>query len=152
MSRYATVDKLKEAAPQLRISANSRPTEDEVQEILDEVEADLDIQLANLGYTTPITGPLSLRILRHMVVQETISRTIISQAAGVRNPDDLGAKRAHEQYQSRLDALINPDNPFALPDADSENIQTKLDISSGFEGISDPDNFPSARITRTKVF
>ena len=152
MSRYASLDDLKSTIPQVRISSTSRPSEDEAQAILDSVEDELNVQLANLGYTVPITGPSSKRMVKYMVLQETASRVIIEQLAGVRDPNELGAGVMHKQYQDRLDALIDPDNPYSLIDANNGgNLQEKVNVVSGFEGSVDRD-FGDPRITRTKVF
>ncbi len=152
---YLNLVDLKAAAPQLRISADSRPNEAQVQAIIDQVSAELDVRMKNIGFETPIsvaTSPLSYRILQNIATREVLSQTLEMQYAGVSNPDGYGATRFHEQFMEKLNQLLDPNDPFTLPDAINVNVQEKLVGETG--GISamigiDDDDY---RLTRNMGF
>ncbi len=151
---YATLEDVRGKIPQIRIDATSRPNEVDVQEILDYTETSLDVMLQNLGYSVPVnsaTSPRSVRILRDIVASEVASQTIKAQVAGVRNPDDLGAKVLHDTYIEHIKQLIDPKHPFALPDAEASNVDTKVEGDVSSLGMSAGFNEEST-ITRNQIF
>lgn len=147
---YANLSDVRAAIPQIQITVTSRPTQDEVEQQIEQIEASLDITLANLGYATPVTGALSLRILKDMVVQETVSRVLHAQSLGVRDPALLGADRAHQLYVDRLRSLADPNDPFMLPDAARTDVGTKMEVEISSNFLDDPTD--TDRITRDQVF
>lgn len=118
---YVTLVDVKAAAPQIEFSGFTRPTEDDVNRWIAEVEGGLNAQLVNLGYVLPFNttdNPLSIAILRDMVVHAVIARVLTARLWGVSdNVDGSGWKTAQAYYDQRLTWLIDPTHPFELPDA-----------------------------------
>ena len=152
-STYATVDQVRSRLPQVKINASSRPSETEVQDFIDQVSAELDVALANVSFTVPITSPLSLSIVRDMVVNEVASKVLNSQFGGVRNPDDLGAMNFHGAYVEKFRALMNPNHPFTLPDAERSDpvLKNEAEMSSVYSGSFAVDD-DYRTVTRNQVF
>lgn len=149
---YAAIEDVTGALPQLRISATSRPDETRVEAIIEEVEAEVNASIATLGFTTPVTASNSVRILKQIVLFEVTARILYEQHAGIRNPDELGAKRAHELYVDRMKRIMDPDDPFTLPDAISDDTAAKIsaELGSAASEIGSADEYQ--RITRDQVF
>jgi hypothetical protein len=149
---YIDLDFLKAAAPQLRLSAQSRPSESEVLKIIARVEAEVDGIIKSLGFAIPVTGTNSLEIVRSMVADEVIARTLEQQYVGVADPRGFGSDLMHQRYRERIKALLDPNDPFTLPDAVTIDVQGKLESEassiSADIGIEDA-NF---RMTRDMVF
>lgn len=148
---YTTLADIQRTIPQVKIDQKSRPTDTEVESMIGQVEAELNVIVSSVGFVVPVTGTSSIAILRGMVASEVASRVLITQFAGIRNPDDLGADRFHNAYAEKIRALVDPNNPFTLPDATIQDIAQKLTagVSSIFTGYqSDEDRV----ITRETVF
>jgi len=150
---YASVDQVRSRLPQVKITENSRPSESEVQDFINQVSAELDVALHNISFVVPITAPLSLSIVRDMVVNEVPGKVLNSQFGGIRNPDDLGAINFHAAYLEKFRALMNPNHPFTLPDAEPTNavLKNEAEMTSLFEGsYAVDDNYRT--VTRNQVF
>lgn len=107
--------------------------------------------VSGLGFTTPVTGTLSLKILRDMVVKEVSSRVIIEQVAGTRDPNDLGADRLHGIFMEMFKQLMDPNHPFTLPDADKVEYDEKM--AGAIEGLGLTSGFnDEVRVTRDQEF
>jgi hypothetical protein len=147
---YATVDDIKNKVPQLRISSTSRPTEAEAAALIEQYESRVNAALTTLGYEIPVVGKLSVQILRNMVCKAVIADVLESQAYGIRDPNELGAGRARAEYDNQMRALLDPKDPFELPDATKTDVQDKLgSIASSI--VSDVD-FGDPTVTRDQVF
>jgi hypothetical protein len=125
-----------------------------VGDLIDAVEAELNSALASIGYRIPVVEPISKRILRDMVSQEVASRVLHAQVLGVRDADELGARRAHALYMERLQALVDPNNPFTLPDATVNDRADKLvaEIGSSFSDGTTEEYDSERSIKRDMVF
>lgn len=151
MGNYVTVQNIKDALPQLRITASSKPTEAQVGEIIDVVESYVDASVAGLGFLTPVTATLSKKILRDMVTKEVSSRVIVEQVAGIRDPKELGSDTLHGIYVQMLKLLMDPNDPFTLPDAEKANYDEK--VAGAIEGLGMTSGFiDEVRITRDQEF
>ncbi len=61
---YCTVSDVQARCKKFTISGTSKPTETEVEGFIDQCAAELDGITATLGYTTPVTGTESLKLLK----------------------------------------------------------------------------------------
>jgi hypothetical protein len=149
---YVTLAQVKAAAPQLKFSGTSRPTEVEVADIITRIEAELDGVISSLGFETPVTGTVSLMIVKQMILDEVISQAIVQQTVGVVDPNNFGAKTLHDRYKEKIKALLDPNDPFTLPDAIKLDVQEKLLGETGSIaaeiGVRDEDY----RMTRNERF
>lgn len=151
MGNYVTVQNVKDSLPQLRINATSKPTESQVDDIIDVIESTLDSGLQGLGFTIPVSATLSKKILKDMVIKEVSSRVIIEQVAGTRDPDDLGANRLHGIYAEMFRQLMDPNHPFTLPDAEKLEYDDKM--AGAVEGLGLTSGFiDEVRVTRDQEF
>jgi hypothetical protein len=153
---YVTINDVRNAAPQFRFGQNSRPGEAEINLIIQRVEASVDITFKSLGFETPITGPGSLLIVRKMVIDEVLAQTIEQQYAGVHDPKTFGSELFHQRYIDAVKALVDPNDPFTLPDAVKLDVQAKLEGELASLLSYDPASFgildDDERITRDQVF
>jgi len=149
---YATLEDVRSSAPQLRLSDSSRPSRAEVEQIIQRVEAELNGVLKSIGFITPVTTPVSISILKSMVVNEVIAQTLEQQYVGVGDPRGFGSDIMHRRYQDRIKALLDPNDPFTLPDALELDVQVKLvgETSSIVASIGDEDD--DFRMTRDMIF
>jgi hypothetical protein len=149
---YIDLEDVRSAAPQLRLSAQSRPSETEVRQIIGRVESELEGVLQSLGFTIPITGTNSIQIVKSMLVNEVVAQTLENQYVGVGDPRNFGSDIMHRRYADRVKQLLDPNDPFTLPDAPRGDLQEKLasetsSIAADI-GIEDAD----FRMTRDMVF
>lgn len=117
---YVTLTDIQDAAPQITLSGDSRPTEAVVTKWIGEVEASLSASLSNMGYTLPITAqdhPASFTLVQDLVVHGVIAKVLNARLWGVGNVDQSGAKTAQMYYDDRLKWLKDPNHPYELPDA-----------------------------------
>ena len=114
---YATLDDVLNAAPKLQVSATTKPSTTDAQAIVDRVDAEVNGVLKGLGYITPVIGAASIQILKDIVVQGAVARILKAMFYGVRNPDEVGATDAWREYQGKLKAIADPEDPLTLPDA-----------------------------------
>jgi hypothetical protein len=123
---YATLDDVRNLAPQIPISATSKPSDAQVDGFIASLERIVNASLANLGYVVPVTADESVAILRDMVSQGALARTLRARAIGTRNPaDDQGAADAQKEFDTRLKALGSSRDPFELPDAERTDAISK---------------------------
>lgn len=152
---YAQVSDVIAIAPQIDVTASTKPSTAQVQTMITDLERDLNAALTNLGYSTPVTGTVSVQILRDKVAHGVLARVIRSRSYGATNPDDQGAKDADRVYNCFLKALADPHDPMELPDATrtSDQIEKdRLDSNSSFISTIDEADRPTDEYTMSKVF
>ncbi len=145
---YATLQDVKDAAPQLRITQTSKPDEADAQRIVTSVNDEVDGVCSGLGYTVPVTGTKSVAILKDIVVKGSIAKLLKAMFYGVRNPDEVGANGAWKEYRAALQALIDPDDPLTLPDAQQNQQAAKVAkelYASALEPVEDEELFKPTR-------
>ena len=140
-------------APQLTITATSKPNTTQAQALLDKINARVDSFLNGAGYRVPITGPQSVTILKEIVISGAIAQILKAMYFGIRNPDEIGANQAWREFQDRLKAIADPNDPTRLPDAalDQQGDKRTLDLGADALIVSEPVNeafFP----TRNQIF
>ena len=154
---YATLADVLDAAPKLNIGANTKPSVEDAQAIIQAVENHVSGNLKSLGYTLPIdktTSPKSFITVRDIVVQGSLARILKAMYYGVRDPEDVGANDAYREFQSKLKALADPEDPFSLEDAPLADYVQKVSSELASSGI-DPsidESLIVPRMTRLQVF
>jgi hypothetical protein len=107
--------------------------------------------LAGYGFTTPITGPLSLPIVKRILTHKVLAAVLRAKAYGKSNPRDTGAKDAEDVANALLYRIGDPDDTFDLVDAIriTEEKDQSLVGADALEGSSDIDYpVPITRYTR----
>lgn len=119
MTVYATLADVLDGAPKLTIGPNTKPSAQDAQALLDAVNAHVSSVVVGLGHTsiTKETAPQSYMILRDIVVSGTIARILKAMYYGVRDPNEVGANDAWREFNTKLKQLTDPEEPFCLPDA-----------------------------------
>lgn len=123
---YAVLNDVKDAYPQIRFAGPGGLDEAKGAKIVENINAQVDSILKGLGYVTPVTGTASLKVLKDIVVQGSLAQILKALYYGIKNPDDVGANEAWRTYQNLLKALINPDDPLTLPDAQISDAASKV--------------------------
>ena len=149
---YATLQQVLEAAPQLKISATSKPSTSDAETLVSSVNDHVNSVLKGLGYVVPVTGAQSIAILKDIVIQGSVAKILKAMFYGIRSPQDVGANDAWREFTTKLQSLSNQSDPFVLPDADitgvAEHVRAELDSNIG--DIDQTDDF--FRATRDQVF
>jgi hypothetical protein len=144
---YVTLEEVLDQAPQLKISATSKPNTTDAAKIVTATENYVNSVLKGLGYTTPIdmvVSPKSFAILQDIVIQGVIAKILKSMFYGVRNPEDVGANGAWREFTNRLAALSNQSDPSILEDAIGPDVAV--------HAVSELDSNISYDITETEMW
>lgn len=150
---YATIDNIRDRAPQIPITGTSKPDEETVIEWIDEQEKELDAFLETVGYVTPVTGEQSVAILRDMMVQKMIALILRARLYGIGDVNGSGAIEAEKFYDARIKWLKDPTDPFVLPDAEMNGNQPVTGGVREFGFTPDEDDPAQApRASMAKVF
>jgi hypothetical protein len=146
---YATLDDVQRRMPQFTLLPTSKPNTDTSQVFLDDVHAQFDAALLNLGYAVPITGARSLAQCKEIVSQGTICKILYARAAAVGTDVAVqSAERACEQYSTALKLLADPDSPIELTDAERTDAAVQKPVGGQPMGL-----FPlEPRITMDSKF
>ncbi len=158
MSTYAQVSDVRALAPQIGISASTKPSEGDTQTFLNTVESELNAILTNLGYSTPVAASAteSRIILKDLAAQGALAKVLRARAFGADASLLDAAKVAESAYRGTLKALNSSSDPFVLPDATTTSLAvSKTPDARGdsfaneeFDDI-DEDN---PRVTRAQVW
>lgn len=103
---YATVDQVEGRNPYRPIGASTSPSTSQVEEWLEEAEAEVDATLSVIGTTSPCTNATGIKILRNRIV--TYVAGLVAQAyaaAGGDGGNDDGAD-AVEKWEAFLEDLL----------------------------------------------
>jgi len=122
---YCTVQDIRDLAPQIVIDNTSKPNTGQVAAMIDDVERELNAQLAHLGYVTPVTATTSAAILGDKVAHAVIARVLRGRHFGSADPGQLGATDAQKVYDAWLKALASATDPTDLPDAETTGGQAE---------------------------
>jgi hypothetical protein len=115
---YATLDDVQRRMPQFQLTAVSKPNLDTAQTFLDVTHAQFDSAAQNLGYVTPITGPMALQQSQEIVAQGTIAKILYARGAALGTEAAFqSAAIAQKQYDHALMMLADPRSPAELTDA-----------------------------------
>jgi hypothetical protein len=115
---YATVDDVQARMPQFLLTSTSKPSIEQAQVFLDDAHAHLDGALSNLGYMVPVTGPISLSLVREAVSDRAICRILTARAAAIGTDVAFQSATKHcEAYTQFLTDLADPNSPIELTDA-----------------------------------
>jgi hypothetical protein len=121
---YATLDDVQKRMPQFLLTAQSKPNLDTAQVLLDDAHAHLDAALSSLGYTVPITGPLSIPQVREAVCDRAICRILHARGAAVGTDAALQSAEVFcARYDKFLEDLADDASPIDLPDAGGDPLK-----------------------------
>lgn len=137
---YATLADVLDGAPKLVIGPNTKPSAQDAQALIDATNAHVSSVVAGLGHVniTKETSPQSFMILRDIVVQGSIAKILKAMYYGVRDPDEVGANDAWKEFNTKLKQLTDPEEPFCLPDAPSNQQVQKVTSEIESSGLDNP--------------
>lgn len=143
---YVQVGDVQALAPHVPIDAQSKPNAGQVAGWIADAEAEVNAILRQLGYVTPITGAVSLSIIRRAVANAVMAMVMRSRPAPEIDPQQFQGR-----YDATLKALTDARNPLILTDAGTINIEVK---SSGAvrSNLSELDVDEPGQIGRDTVF
>lgn len=111
---YATLDGVREQNPRAVYSDTSKPTVAQVEQLLEDVAAEIDTRLAAAGYIVPITVPAALLAtvtrLNAMGAAAMAQMGMFPETVGAGATSDLGS-RLWKMYQDGLEALVKAGPP-----------------------------------------
>lgn len=152
---YITLEEVLDQAPQIKITATSKPNTTDAAKIVAYTEAQVNAVLKGLGYVTPLDptdSPKSIVIVRDIITQGAIAKILKAMFYGVRNPNDVGANDAWREFEKKLAGLSNQNDPLILEDADVAGVATKV-VAELDSNISVPEEEEEAwRPTRDQIF
>ncbi len=115
---YATLVDVQQRMPQFVLTATTKPSLADAQVFLDDIDAEVESALLNMGYQLPITGTKALKQVRAIVCQGTIAQILFARAGAVGTEAAVqSAHRAQDMHDDALKALHNPRDPRELTDA-----------------------------------
>lgn len=108
---YAQVSDVRSLAPHVPITNSSQPSEGDVSRWIADVERNLESTLKNVGYEVPVLGPNARAVLRLPVASAVMAMVMRARP----NPETDPAQ-FQSQYDAFLRSLIDPRNPYELPE------------------------------------
>jgi hypothetical protein len=161
MASYATTADVNALAPQALFSATSRPSLTQVQLFVDDGTNVINATLANIGYVTPITGTIALAECKKAnawyalgIAQQVRDTAVATATSDKGTPGKNIWTRMFEEWLARL---VDPRNPFELPDAPRNNEQLEKQpdqvLRSMAQGLSDDADYSvdAPAVTRYQV-
>ena len=118
---YITLEEVLDRAPQIKITATSKPNTTEASKLVVDVEAQVNAVLKGLGYVIPLdptTSPKSIVVVKDIIAQGAIAKILKAMFYGVRNPNDVGANDAWREFTSKISQLRDQSDPLILEDAE----------------------------------
>lgn len=162
MAAYATTNDVNAYVPQAPFSATSRPTLTQLQTFVDDGQRVIDATLGNVGYVTPITGTVALAECKKANAWYALGIAQQARDTGVTTAtsDRGGAPSKNiwtRMFEEWLARLVDPQNPFELPDAPRNNEQLEKQpdqvLRSMAQGLTDDADYSvdSPVVTRYQV-
>jgi hypothetical protein len=156
---YANIDDLNKLVPQVPFSATSKPTADVVAELIEDTANDMDAQLANMGYTVPVTtGRKALGFLRRTCVYGALGIAQDVRDTGVRTSTGATGREGKniwtQRYEQRMKTLGDGIDPTEMADAARTTQQIEKQgeniVRSSVQSVDD-DNWLTPTVTRAQV-
>lgn len=149
MAAYCTTADVNGYAPQVPFSATSRPTLTQLQTFVDDGARVIDATLSNVGYVTPITGTVAIAECKKAnawyalgIAQQVRDTGVTIATSDKVTPGKNIWTRMFEEWLARL---VDPANPFELPDAprNNEELLKQPDqvLRSMAQGLTDDPNY-----------
>jgi hypothetical protein len=150
--RYVTLERVREALPQVRLDATSKPNEGQVLRFIEAVSDYTDAALRGIGYAVPVVAAEALPVLQEIVLHGVIAKTLRSTNLGVRDPEASGAGAEQKAFERMFEKLLDPRDPLTLPGVVQEKSGAYAGLTeSQVRGLDlDPDIEPA--FVRGQVF
>lgn len=116
---YCTLDDVNGCVPQAPFGPATVPNDVAVQQFIADITAEIDATLANMGYQVPITGAKSLALVEMACKWGAVGLAQDARYTAAIRDDMLGGARNPwtQRYMDWKRALVDPKNPYELPDA-----------------------------------
>ena len=146
---YCSIADINALTPQSPFTANSTPTQAQVEQFITEIEAILNACLTNLGYTVPVvTGAQSLIILKRMAASGALGMALQVRQTAVAPDQAIQMNIWTARYEKWLSQLKDNNDAFELPDAPrtgkeivkpmGELLDSTVTLADEFSYITDP--------------
>lgn len=159
LDHYCTLIDVNALVPQTPYSSSSKPTDVQVSSVIESVATRIDASIGNIGYATPVvTGQKSLALLREACTWGAagLAQQMRQTALGASlSASDKPIKNIWLQmFDDWLKKLVDPEDPFELPDAPRSGAQLQKSaeslITSSVQTIDDT-NWLTPNVTREQV-
>jgi hypothetical protein len=130
---YCTLGDVNNLVPQQPFTATSVPTAEMVKQLIDDIAAEIDASLHNMGYIVPITGALSLVLVKNankwgaLGMAQDVRMTAVIQDGSIAGGKNVWTAR----YCDWKKALLDSKNPYELPDA----VRTETAVVKPLSGL-----------------
>jgi hypothetical protein len=156
---YCTLDDVNALVSQVPFGPTSKPTDAQVIQIIENTAVRLDASMANIGYVVPVvSGAIALGMLREVCAWGALGLAQTSRDTGVRTAVSASGKEAKniwlQMYDSWIERLQDPQDPFELPDAARTDEQLEKQgenvLRSSVQSLPDA-NWLTPAVTRGQV-
>lgn len=118
MDHYCTITDVNSYVPQSPFTSTTTPSQAQVTAYVAQVANQLDLTLANLGYTTPVVlGTMALVELRKANAWGALGLAQQSRITAIAPDQAVGLSVWTKMLNGWILALADPKNPFELSDA-----------------------------------
>lgn len=119
---YCVIGDVNALVTQAVFGTTSRPTQAQVEAFIESVALRIDATIANVGYTVPVvSGTLALALLREACAWGAAGLAQQARETAVKTAVDdrpnVGKNVWLRQFDDWLKRLVDPQDPFELPDA-----------------------------------
>lgn len=102
---YTTIVDVQALRPQHLITTTSKPNIAQVEQMIENLSAQADAHICNLGFIVPITGTASLKYLRSMLTFGVAGLIEDTQRAGIASDSTAVRSNLWTIYEQMLEAL-----------------------------------------------
>ncbi len=147
---YATLDGVREQDPRAVYSETSKPTAEQVEQLLVDVAGEIDTVLSAAGYTVPITAPATLLStvtrLNAIGAAAMAHMGMFPESVGAGPTSDLGS-RLWKMYTDGLERLVEAGKAGATGTTGTATSARSYQVDNPTETAAAQSLFP-----RSKVF
>lgn len=125
---YCTISDVNALVPQSPYTATTAPTQAQVEGYISQISNRIDATLYNLGYVTPVTAsatpqtgppyiPDPLSVVKEACAWGSLGLASQSRITSVSPDSAVGLSVWTKMFNDWIKALLDPKNPFELPNA-----------------------------------
>ena len=159
LDHYSTLIDANALVSQQPYNSTSKPSDVQVAAVIESVAMRIDATLANIGYVVPIVGGTkTLALLREACTWGTVGLAQQMRATALSATLATSDKPLKNIWLVMFDEwmarLINPNDPFELPDAQRTSAQVEKDaelVANSSVQTIDDSNWLTPTVTRAQV-
>jgi hypothetical protein len=147
-AHYCVIEDVNALVPQSAFSATSRPSQQDVEQLIEMIALRIDATIKNIGYVVPVaSGAISLALLKDACAKGAVGEAQMRRLTGVTvATDDRGRPLKNywtTEFEAFLARLCDAQDPFELPDAERTDQQILKNDAALVQssGLDDTDTF-----------